>query len=117
MRKNFINHNFSKYYVFIFIIEIIIQFVNSDNEEECLYKIKLINTDQIECVDHCPEDTCEIGDYCYDPNNALVTEILDTPFKICKCKYKKKKIQLQLERFINVLMKIMYAQQIIIIQI
>ncbi len=91
MRKNFINHNFSKYYVFIFIIEIIIQFVNSDNEEECSYKIKLINTDQIECVDHCPEDTCEIGDYCYDPNNALVTEIPDTPFKICKCKYKKKK--------------------------
>ena len=89
--KYFIYHNFVKYYAFIFIFELIIKFVNSDNEEDCSYKIN-IATSPTECVGHCPDNTCEVGDYCYAPTNSLVTKISDTPFLICKCNNKKQKV-------------------------
>ena len=70
---------------------LIIKFVNSDNEENCLYKIN-IATSPTKCVGHCPDNTCEVGDYCYAPTNSLVTKISDTPFLICKCNNKKQKV-------------------------
>ena len=46
-----------------------------------------------ECVGHCPDNTCELGDYCYYDydvaNNPYNIELnTENPFNLCKCKFK-----------------------------
>ncbi len=41
-----------------------------------------------ECVDKCPGDTWELGDYCYYNLGDTMKEEASIPFKTCKCKRK-----------------------------
>ena len=63
---------------------------NCEDKNSCPNKI-IIDTN--ECVGHCPNKTCELGDFCYsnsnlEPYNIELIEGTNFFLNLCKCKYK-----------------------------
>ena len=79
------------------------------NNGECL--IKEACSDKIifkanECVGHCPSETCELGDFCYDYNyneNKIKVDDSNKVLKLCKCidNYKKSKVIIGNSKYIE----------------
>ena len=69
----------------IFFLSIKCEDTENFNPNSCQNKIIYDNK---ECIGHCPSDTYELGDYCYDDCKNELNMEKETIFKSCKCKYK-----------------------------